>query len=106
MGKEYDLEKFITEECGIDYEEYEESLRISEKGKIIVLKREVHERNVNNYNPLMLRTWEGNIDIQICTDSYAVITYITDYISKSDLGVSAILKKLLQIQEVWTNLVV
>ena len=28
--------------------------------------------------------WNANTDIQICLDSFAVVTYITDYLTKSD----------------------
>ena len=41
---------------------------------------------MNNYNIEWILNWDANIDIQICLDFYAVITYISDYYSKDDSG--------------------
>ena len=84
---------FIENVCGIPYAEYEQALSISERGNIIILKRNVTERMVNNYNPVILKSWDANIDIQVCADNFAVITYITDYITKGDKGFTPLLKK-------------
>ena len=35
----------------------------------------------------------NNLDIQFCYDGYAVVTYITDYLSKGDAGITSALKK-------------
>ena len=35
-------------------QEYMEALKISERGKVLILEREVKERYINNYNPEML----------------------------------------------------
>ena len=62
-------------------------------GNIIVLKRSVRERMVNNYHPVFLSAWNANMDLQVCVDNYAVITYITDYLTKGDSGLTSLLKK-------------
>ena len=94
-----DLRKFLQEKC--DYEkkenvdvvsEYHELLKISESGKTVILKRKISERNVNNYNPTFQSIWNANTDIQLCLDSYAVVTYITDYLTKGDKGLTQLLK--------------
>ena len=41
---------------------------------------------VNNYNQVLLKSWDANIDIQVCAYNFAVITYRTDYITKGDKG--------------------
>ena len=46
---------------------------------------------VNSYNPEWARAWNGNHDIQICLDYYAVITYITEYFTKDDTGTMKLL---------------
>ena len=98
-----DLRKFLLEKC--DYEkqenvdvvdEYHELLRISESGKTVVLKRNISERNVNNYNPTFQSIWNANTDIQLCLDSYAVVTYITDYLTKGDKNLTNHLKTALR----------
>ena len=72
---------------------YYEALNVTRKGKVIVLKRTVQEIWVNNYNAEWIRAWDGNMDIQLCLDFYAICTYITDYYTKDESGtISEILK--------------
>ena len=88
------IHKFITVTCGIsNYDDYEKALQISERGKVLILKRSVAERNVNNYQPTFLKAWNANLDVQLCIDAHAVVTYITDYFSKGDAGFTQLLKK-------------
>ena len=47
---------------------------------------------VNNYNPVLLKSWDANIDIQVCAYNFAVITYRTDYITKGNKGFTPLLK--------------
>ena len=65
---------------------YYEALGVSKKGKIIILKRTVQEMWVNNYNPEWILAWNGNMDIQLCLDFFAICTYITDYYTKDETG--------------------
>ena len=51
---------------------------------------------VNTYNPEWVSSWNGNMDIQLCLDFFAVITYISDYYSKDDSGTMDILFNALQ----------
>merc|ERR1712016_162948 len=43
-----------------------------------------------------MEAWQANMDIQFCMDSYAIITYITDYLSKGDAGLTKELRKALK----------
>ena len=89
------LQSFLAE-LDITLEEYEEALKTSERGKVVILKRTLKERNVNNYNKEWMLAWKGNLDIQFVYDGYAVVTYCTDYLSKADAGITAALKQALQ----------
>ena len=40
--------------------------------------------------------WQANMDIQFCLDGYAVVTYITDYLSKGDVGLTKALTEALK----------
>ena len=86
------LDRFL-EELEIDLEAYEKALRISERGKVVILKRTLKERNVNNYNKEFMLAWRANLDIQFCYDGYAITYYLTDYITKTDAGVTKALQK-------------
>ena len=99
--------KFLTEKCELVPEfhaiyktddplkMYYDAITISEKSRGIILKRKISERNVNNYNPLILSLWEANCDIQLCLDTYAIVSYISDYMTKSDKGLTQTLKEAL-----------
>ena len=66
--------------------DYYAALRVSSRGTVIILKRDVKEIFVNNYNSEWLNAWDANMDIQVCLDYYGVITYITDYYTKDESG--------------------
>ena len=95
--KEFSLKEFLdTFEPAITEKEYHDALSISQKGTKIILKRSLKEIFVNNYNPNFLLVWKANMDIQFCTDIYAVVTYITDYLTKSDSGFEKLLETVLK----------
>ena len=48
------------------------------------MKRTPEEININNYNPEWLKAWDGNMDLSICLDFFAIVTYITDYYTKTE----------------------
>ena len=50
------LDAFL-DKLEITSDEYHNALSTSERGKVLVLKRTLKERNVNNYNPEWLRAW-------------------------------------------------
>ena len=66
--------------------QYENALAVSEKGYKILHKRDIDEIFINNYNSEWILNWNANMDIQLCPDFYAVLTYISDYFSKDDSG--------------------
>ena len=72
-------------------QEYENALSHNKSGYRPYYKRDVAETMVNTYNPEWLSAWNGNMDIQLCLDFFAVITYISDYYSKDDSGTMQLL---------------
>ena len=75
--------------------EYTEALSISSGGYTVILKRDVDELMINNYNPEWIKSWSGNMDMAVCLDYYAVITYITDYYMKDESGTVKVIKEAL-----------
>ena len=73
-----------------------ESLRASKYGYSIVQRRDLDEIYINSYNIEWIRAWNGNMDIQIVLDYFAVITYVTDYYSKDDTGTMEVIKFVLE----------
>ena len=59
----------------------------------IFLRRNPNELRVNNYNSACLKAWRANMDIQFVLDVYACAAYIVSYISKSQKGMSQLLRR-------------
>ena len=88
--------KFEDDDDDKIIEAYEKALSLSRCGYRFVLKRDVDEIFVNNYNQEWIHCWNANMDIQLCLDFFAVITYISDYYSKDDSGTLDIIRKALK----------
>ena len=94
LDEEMDFEDFVKAvDPNLTPEEYMYHISIQEKGKSIILKRRVKERNVNSYKKEMLYAWNANMDIQVAIDPYAVISYMVNYINKSEDSVTPFMKK-------------
>ena len=88
-------EKRIKEVCklaGVGFDVYIEALGTSTTGHSVVQKRDLDEIYINSYNIEWLRAWNGNMDIQVVLDYFAVITYVTDYYAKDDTGTMEVIK--------------
>ena len=86
----------ILDLAGVTMADYIDALSYSRTGYSVVLERDIDETDVNSYNIEMLRAWNGNMDIQICLDFFAIITYITEYIAKMDAALMDVLKSVLE----------
>ncbi|XP_026470005.1 uncharacterized protein LOC113373956 [Ctenocephalides felis] len=98
MNKLYRENKYmsyedILKELGMNETEYILSIRSSLKQKRVFLKRSSLEVAVNAYNSNILKLFESNMDLQIILDEYAVISYVTNYISKIEGGLSKLLRE-------------
>ena len=67
----------------ITYDTYEQAvIEQPRKGSEVLLRRDIDEIFINNYNPEWMVDWNANIDISPVYDYYGTITYITDYFTK------------------------
>ena len=97
---ENDCSEDCSKECGDNQLFcYEEALHVSERGYEVILKRDIDEIMINNYNSEWIRAWDSNMDIQLCLDYYAVICYITDYYMKDESGTIDFIKDALKNDE-------
>ena len=76
--------------------EYKNALKTTKHGCMIILKRKVKERYINNYNVEWMFAWKGNHDIQVAFDTFAVITYVVSYLGKEESGLASLLQKALE----------
>ncbi|XP_044013954.1 uncharacterized protein LOC122856332 [Aphidius gifuensis] len=55
------------------------------KNKLYDLPKTEDEGNINDYNPVILTVWEGNVDIQYVGETSSALTgYVTKYITKHE----------------------
>ena len=76
----------------ITEENYLLAIRSSLNAATIFLKRNPNEIHINNYNADYLAAWRANMHIHYVLDVYACAVYIADYISKSQKGMSELLR--------------
>ena len=74
----------ILKKAGVQEKDYYKALAVSQTGACVILKRSVKELYINNYNKEWLKAWDGNMDLAVCLDFFAIITYITDYYTKTE----------------------
>ena len=82
----------LLEIAGVEPNEYIEALSWCRAGFSLHQKRDLDEMYINSYNPEWILAWNGNIDIQVYLDFFAVITYITEHFSKDETKTMEILK--------------
>ena len=82
----------ILNTAGITQSEFEKCLATVAQRRTPYLKRRVKDQWINNYNPHLIRCWNGNMDIQYVLDPYAVAMYIVSYITKSEREMGDLLK--------------
>ena len=52
--------------------------------RFYILKRSVEEKWVNPYNPVILKEWNANMDIQLVGNKYAAAMYVCTYVCKQE----------------------
>ncbi len=81
----------FLDEIHVTDQQYILAIRASLKSSKVFLKRAPNEIYTNAYNPVLLSSWQANMDIQFCLDPWAVILYIVKYMSKGERGMSRLM---------------
>ena len=76
----------------MSYQDYISAIRTSIHTDTVFLKRNVNERWINGYNPQCLAIWKANMDCQYVVNGYAAASYILDYVTKGERGLSETLR--------------
>uniref|UniRef100_A0A3B1IIS5 ATP-dependent DNA helicase n=1 Tax=Astyanax mexicanus TaxID=7994 RepID=A0A3B1IIS5_ASTMX len=82
----------LLETVNMMYEEYKDNVNSLSSASVVIMQREPNDCWVNGYNPLLLRAWDANMDIQFILNPYTCIMYILSYISKGEHEMSEYLK--------------
>ena len=89
-GSDLSFEDFLIQ-MRCTYAEYIMAIQTSLKCAKLFLKRTLKEIRVNPYMKNLIHAWKANHDIQFVLDPYACAAYITDYITKTQKGMSTLL---------------
>ena len=90
-GFEGSLEDLLKE-AHVSSEDYQTAVETSAKKPNIILQRCPSEVNVNPYNPVILKALRANMDIQLITDVWACVAYITSYMCKPERTMSEFMR--------------
>ena len=85
--------KDILNKLELNEDEYVHAIRSSLSRTQIFLKRNSLSVGINCYNKNILTLFESNMDIQFVLDPYSCASYIINYISKTDAGLSKLLRE-------------
>ena len=83
----------LLDKADLTETEYVEALETSCTGNVVVLKRELGECCINNYNPAVMLAWQANMDIQFVLNAYACVMYVASYIMKTERAMGELLKR-------------
>ena len=90
--RQFDSFEEVLQAANISQGELENNLATCTNRQTIYYKRRIEEQWINNYNPHLIRAWNGNMDIQYVMDPYSCVMYIVSYISKSEREMGDLLR--------------
>ncbi len=91
-NKKFATFKDVLKAASTTQSSFEENLAICSNKQTIYLRRKIEEQWINNYNPYLIRCWNGNMDIQYVMDGYACVMYILSYITKAEREMGDLLR--------------
>ncbi len=83
----------LLKEADVTEDQYDKAVQIAHRRPHVIYKRNPCDVYINNYNPVILKALEANMDMQIITNIWACIAYITSYITKPEKSMSELMKK-------------
>ena len=90
--RQFDSFEDVLKTANMSQDELEKNLATCTNRQTIYYKRRIQEQWINNYNPHLIRAWNGNMDIQYVMDPYSCVMYIVSYISKSEREMGDLLR--------------
>ena len=90
--RQFDSFEDVLKAANMSQDELEKNLATCTNRQTIYYKRRIQEQWINNYNPHLIRAWNGNMDIQYVMDPYSCVMYIVSYISKSEREMGDLLR--------------
>ncbi len=75
----------LLNEAEVTEDEYTDALEVSNRGSVVLLKRDPNVCFINNYNPSVMLAWQANMDIQFVQNTYACVMYVASYVMKTEV---------------------
>ena len=82
----------ILDKAHISTDTYINALKVSHRGRSVILKCDPSDVNINGCNHEILCLWGANIDFQFVLDEYSTVMYICSYMMKSEKAMGEVLK--------------
>jgi len=82
----------LLTQCNITSQDYHRALSITTTSRSFILKRNLSDVNINNYNRSALTAWTANLDVQPILDPYGCVKYVVSYVTKDERNMGEILK--------------
>ena len=72
---------------------YDEALRVTPKGPMVILRRNLSDVTVNSCNIGILNLWGANVDLQYVVNEVATVMYVCSYMTKGEKAMGETLKR-------------
>ena len=82
----------LLQKANVTVDQYVTSIKVSRRGRNVVLQRNPCDVFTNGCNYKILQLWGGNVDFQFVLDEYSTIMYVCGYMMKSEKAMGEILK--------------
>lgn len=83
----------VIERLGCNLDDYLLAIRLRLKRPKLFLKRLPKNGRINQYIKKLLIAMRSNMDANIILDDFACVSYVVDYVNKSDRGLSRLLRQ-------------
>ena len=84
----------VLQNVNVNLNEYMEALKVSQKGKNIILKCNIEDLFTNACNVDILSLWGGgNMDLQPVVDDVGAVMYVCSYMMKGEKAMGETLKR-------------
>ena len=82
----------VLDEANVSATKYMAALRIMNSKQCVLYKRKPNETMISPYNPILLKLWQANMNLQFVCGVYGLVVYLSEYVCKSEHYMSELMK--------------
>ena len=82
----------VLEQAHISQDTYLSALKVTQRGRSVILKHNPSDVYTNGCNHDILKLWGANTDFQFVLDEYSTIMYVCSCMMKSEKAMGEVLK--------------